>query len=73
MLDITIYTCHSGDDDIEKIAYNQLIDMGLFNKQYYIEPDWDEFNKFIELEAMYKHTNQPIKIEHLELAKIKIW
>lgn len=62
----------SSDDSIEKIAYDQLIYMNLLNKKYYIEPDWDEFNKFVELDKLYKEKQTSIKVEHIALGKIKI-
>jgi glycosyltransferase involved in cell wall biosynthesis len=62
----------SNIENIEKIAYNQLIELNLLNKTYYIEPDWEEFNKFIELDNLYKLKKERIMVEHTSLGKIKI-
>lgn len=62
----------TSDVDIERIAYQQLLDMNLLNKTYYIEPDWDEFTIFLELDRIYKEKQQPIKVKHVGLGKIKI-
>lgn len=62
----------TNDNTIENIAYQQLVEMNLLNKKYYIEPDWDEFNKFIELDKLYKEKKQSIKVEHVSLGKINI-
>lgn len=63
----------SNDYTIENIAYQQLLDMNLLNKKYYIEPDWDEFGVFLELDRLYRQKKQPIKVNHVGLGKIKIW
>lgn len=62
----------ASDNDIERIAYKQLVDMDLLNKKYYIEPDFDEYNKFIELDKLFKAHNSPINIRHQGLGKIEI-
>jgi glycosyltransferase involved in cell wall biosynthesis len=62
----------ASDTSIEQIAYRQLLDMKLLNKKYYIEPDFDEYNKFVELDKIYKLKQVPINITHVELGKIKI-
>jgi len=62
----------SNVENIEKIAYNQLIELNLLNKIYYIEPDWEEYNKFIELDRLYKLKKETIMVEHTSFGKIKI-
>lgn len=69
---INYHTSCSDDYSIEQIAYNQLLELNLLNKKYYIEPDFFEYKKFIELKNMYDEKKEPIKIEHIEFAKIKI-
>jgi len=62
----------ASDKSIEEIAYKQLVDMEILNKKYYIEPDFEEYNKFIELDEIYKRTQKSVNISHKSLAKIDI-
>ena len=64
-------SCHS-DKTIEEIAYNQLVEMNLLNSKYYIEPDFIEYDKFVELDGIYKEKQVSISITHFSLGKIKI-
>lgn len=62
---------------IDNIAKNQLRDLGIVNGKFYIEPDFEQYNKFVELDKLYKElnkegTNLPIKVIHKDLAKIDI-
>lgn len=62
----------SSDTAIEQIAYMQLVNMKLLNKKYYIEPDFDEYNKFVKLDEQYKKTKAPVFIKHISLGKIEL-
>jgi glycosyltransferase involved in cell wall biosynthesis len=63
-------------DNLEDIARNQLIDMGVFQKEYKIIPDFEQFNNFIELERKFKEinsgdSNNEIQVEHISLGKLR--
>jgi len=58
--------------DIEKIAHKQLLNLDLLGKQYHIEPDYDEYEKFIKLDAIYKEKQTEISIKHIKLGSIEI-
>ena len=62
----------TSDTEIEKIAHKQLVDLNLLGKKYYMEPDFDEYNKFLELERMYKEKQEPINVRHISMGKIEI-
>jgi hypothetical protein len=62
--------------NLEDIAKNQLIDMGFFQKEYKIIPDFEQFNNFLELERKFKEinfgdSNNEIQVEHLSLGKLR--
>lgn len=60
------------DKDVEKIAHKQLSSLTLLNKKYYITPDFEEYNKFVLLDTLYKKLLSPIKVKHISLGKIDI-
>ena len=55
---------------LDMFAYNQLVDLDLVGKKYWIYPDFTEYDKFLTLAEMYK--GDPIKIEHISPGKIEI-
>jgi glycosyltransferase involved in cell wall biosynthesis len=55
---------------LEKFAYNQLVELDLVGKKYWIYPDFTEYDKFLTLAEMYK--GDPIKIKHISPGKIDI-
>jgi hypothetical protein len=60
----------SNQKSLEIIAYNQLVELDLLGKKYWINPDFEEYNKFVSLAEMY--IGDPIKIKHISLGKIEI-
>lgn len=60
------------DYRIDEIAYNQLLEMDLINKKYWIEPDYEEYNKFLILENIYNKKKESLKIDHVSQGKIGI-
>jgi hypothetical protein len=58
--------------DFEKIAYDQLNDLGIFGDVYNIVPDYTEYNKFLELDRLWKSGERNIPITHTELGKINV-
>lgn len=60
------------DDVIDSIAKAQLKEMQLTNGKFYIQPDFEQYNKFITLEQMYKATGNPIHVKHTGMGKIDI-
>lgn len=67
------YHLSSGDEtNIDNIARLQLRKETLINGKFYIEPDFDQFEKFVQLEKMYKQANGPVKVLHKDYGKIDI-
>lgn len=62
----------SMEDTIEKLAYNQLVNLNLLGGKYYIEPDPDQYNNFLFLDQLWKKQRMPISIKHIGLGKIDI-
>lgn len=69
---VNYHLSSSNHDHIDGIASAQLRKEKLINGKFYIEPDFDGYNKFIQLEELYKQTNAPVKVIHKDLAKIDI-
>ena len=69
-------SCNYGDeklaDNIEQVAYNQLQDLNLVGKKFWIEPDFEQYNNFMLLDKIYKEKQQPLLIKHIGDAKIDI-
>lgn len=68
---INYHLSGNNDTDIEKIAYHQLKEMNLLGQKYFITPDYEEYNKFLKLEKMFKN-NESFFIQHVSLGKINI-
>lgn len=63
------------DNTIERIAIKQLKELNITNGIFTIIPDFEEHNKFIELDKRFKQLNKPnarINIKHISLGKIQI-
>lgn len=69
---INYHLSNTKDDDISHIAKHQLKQMNIQNGVFEIVPDYDTFNKFIELEKLLKEKNHPIKVKHLSLGQFDI-
>lgn len=69
---INYHLTYAEDDKIERIAKDQLKDMQLSNGKFYIQPDFEEYNKFVTLDERYKQTGKSIMITHKGLGKIEI-
>jgi len=69
---INYHLTFTDDNTIENIARIQLRDMQLTNGKFYIQPDFEEYNKFITLDEMYKQSKQPIKVIHKGFGKLDI-
>lgn len=69
---INYHLSNTRDADLSNLAKTQLKKLDLLGKVYNIVPDFEEFNKFIELEKLYKEKGQPIKVKHLSLGKFDI-
>ncbi len=72
-----IYYCgvindHASYENVpyEKIAIEQFNNMNLIGGEFLIEPDDNEYEKFINLATELKNTNEPVKFKHIELGKI---
>lgn len=71
------YHLSNQTDDVTIIARHQLMEMKVFKGEFKIIPDFEEFNKFVELDKKYKQlnlngTNNPVHVKHKELGKIEI-
>lgn len=60
------------DITVEEKAFNQLKELNLLDKKYYIEPDFDEYEKFKRLDAEYRRVKHDLDVQHVELGKIEI-
>lgn len=69
---INYHLTFTADNVIEDIAKRQLRDMQLADGKFYIQPDFEEYNKFVTLETIYKENPRNIRIVHTEMAKIHI-
>jgi glycosyltransferase involved in cell wall biosynthesis len=68
------YHLSSGDSDelIARVAYEQLIEMNIHNKPFNIEPDIEEYNKFLRMAVEYQLTGSPVNFKHYSTHKIEI-
>lgn len=57
---------------IEERAINQLKDMNLFGRKYWIEPDFEEYQKYLILASTYDRIEREIPIGHPKLGNIDI-
>lgn len=69
---VNYHASYEKDVRIDEIAYNQLSEMNLIGKKYWIEPDYEEYNKFLMLENLYKEKKESLVINHIEQGKIGI-
>lgn len=60
------------DANIEAIAYRQLQSMNLIGKTYYIEPDFQQYSKLLELHEIYQATQNTVHVTHLGLGRLEI-
>lgn len=56
----------------EELAWNQLTDMNLIGKKYWIEPDFEQYNNCRILKQMFDKDEKEIIIKHISDAKIDI-
>lgn len=60
---------------IPNMAKDQLKSLDLKDGKFYIEPDFEEYNKFVKLDKLYKQTSgidHSLKVIHTGLGKIEI-
>ena len=69
---INYHLTYTEDGVIENIAKAQLKEMELTNGKFYIQPDFEEYNKFVTLDKIYKETKTPVKVIHVGMGKIQI-
>ena len=70
---VNYHLTYTEDNVIENIAKAQLSDMELLNGKFYIQPDFEEYNKFVTLEHLYKTSGkQPVNVRHEAFGKIEI-
>jgi len=62
----------STNDKIDHIAHQQLLNLDLMNGKFEIFPDYTKYNKFLTLDKLYKESNSPIPIIHLNDSDIDI-
>lgn len=58
--------------NITLIADKQLRDLGLVGKNFYIQPDFEEYKKFITLDELYKSGRRDLIVNHHKVEKGKI-
>ena len=59
-------------DDVEKIAEEQLKELNIKNGVFNIIPDFEEYEKFIMMEKLYKERKEAVRLVHKGLGKIHI-
>lgn len=69
---VNYHLTYEKDATIEQIANRQLMNMGLHGKKYEIQPDFDEYKKFVQMHEIYQKTKKPVKLNHISLGKIEI-
>ena len=69
---INYHASASSPEDVTKVADRQLHDMGLYGSTYEIVPDWNEYDKFTQLDRLYKQNNIPLLVKHTSLGKIDV-
>ena len=69
---VNYHATYEKDERVDEIAYQQLQGLDLVGKKFWIEPDYEEFNKFVKLAEMYKITKEPQTIIHTAMGKIDI-
>ena len=69
---LNYHTTHTSESDIIKIAFDQLVELNLVGKEYNIIPDFEEYNKFVILDELYKKEGKNIIVKHEGLGKISI-
>lgn len=62
----------SEEKNINNIAHKQLRDMGMIDKKFYIQPDFNEYAKFVKLHELYQAGRRDLKVTHAEQGKIDI-
>lgn len=60
---VNYHATFAKQEDVDEIAYNQLVDMDLLGKTFTIIPDYTEYKKFIDLERRYAQTNEPVAVK----------
>lgn len=66
------YHLSNQPQNLEEIALSQLEKMNLVGKKFWIEPDFEEYNKYLTLDSLFKKHQQPMKVGILEDGKIDI-
>jgi glycosyltransferase involved in cell wall biosynthesis len=73
---VNYHSCCLSDEEhckkTDEIAYQQLKNLGLLNKKYYIESDNEEYYKFLVLKKIFDSNEKELKIRHVSDAKIDI-
>ena len=59
-------------DNLEATAYRQLEKMNLVGKKFWIEPDFEEYNKYLTLHHLFKKHGTPMNMNILEDGKLDI-
>jgi hypothetical protein len=66
------YHLSNQPQNLEEIAYNQLESMNLVGKKFWIEPDFEEYNKYLTLNYLFHKNGNSMKINILDNGKIDI-
>lgn len=69
---INYHLTFTQDSVIESIAELQLKEMQLANGKFYIQPNFEEYNKFVVLDKMHTELKKPITILHTAMGKIDL-
>lgn len=69
---VNYHLTSSDQNDIERIAYQQLVNMNLVGKKYWIEPDYEKFHMITRLVDNFEIKKEKFKVIHGKDCEITI-
>jgi hypothetical protein len=59
-------------DTMDERAYTQLKEMNLVGKKYWIEPNYQEYVKYVKLSQLHEKNGEDLEIKHIKPGEIDI-
>jgi glycosyltransferase involved in cell wall biosynthesis len=59
------------DNDVDKVAHEYLKTHDLIGKEYWIEPDFEEYHRFISIRDHFEAFSKPVEVEIVDNGKIR--
>jgi glycosyltransferase involved in cell wall biosynthesis len=69
---LNYHATFTSKSDMMKMSYEYLKANDLLDREYWIEPDFDQYSKFVTMDDQYKKNKSPIQVNHIALSKIEI-